>query len=358
MQSPSSSEPVVAMDKVTRRYGGLTALDNVTLEVGAGSIVGVIGPSGSGKTTVVRTLTGTLRPTEGTVRVLGEDPLKFHSRTRARIGYMPQNFVLYEELTAAENLAFVGALYGLLWRRRRVRVRQMLELVELWDARNRRARQLSGGMQRRLELACALIHDPMLLFVDEPTAGLDPVLRQTIWNEFRRLRDAGRTLVVTTQYVGEAEYCDRVAVLAEGKLLAFEEPEALRRQVVGGEVIELETSAAFDAASLSDVPGVLSVRQSGPRRMLITADEAAATMPRLIEAIAAHGVHVVSSSEYRPSFDEVFAELVQHKQAPAEAGAAGVRRCGSRCLAAGPAPPPSSARRWSRSCADRARCSA
>jgi ABC-2 type transport system ATP-binding protein len=323
MQSPGSSEPVAAMDKVTRRYGGLTALDNVTLEVGAGSIVGVIGPSGSGKTTVVRTLTGTLRPTEGTVRVLGEDPLKFHSRTRARIGYMPQNFVLYEELTAAENLAFVGALYGLLWTQRRVRVRRMLELVELWDARNRRAKQLSGGMQRRLELACALIHDPMLLFVDEPTAGLDPVLRQTIWNEFRRLRDAGRTLVVTTQYVGEAEYCDRVAVLAEGKLLAFEEPEQLRRQVVGGEVIELETSRAFDAASLSDVPGVRSVRQSGPRHMLVTADEAAATMPRLIEAISAHGVHVVSSSEYRPSFDEVFAELVQHKHAPAEAGAPG-----------------------------------
>ncbi len=323
MQPPSSGEPVVAMENVTRRYGGLTALDDVTLEVGGGSIVGIIGPSGSGKTTVVRMLTGTLRPTSGTVQVLGENPLKFHSRTRARIGYMPQNFVLYEELTAAENLSFVGALYGLLWNQRRVRVRQMLELVELWDARNRRAKQLSGGMQRRLELACALIHDPMLLFVDEPTAGLDPVLRQTIWNEFRRLRDSGRTLVVTTQYVGEAEYCDRVAVLADGKLLAFQEPEELRRQVVGGEVIELETSRAFDAATLSDLPGVRSVRQSGPRRMLITADEASATMPRLIEAIAAQGVHVVSSSEYRPSFDEVFAELVQHKGAPTEAGTPG-----------------------------------
>jgi len=323
MQSPPATEPVVAMDEVTRHYGGLTALDGVTLRVDAGSIVGVIGPSGSGKTTLVRTLTGTLRPTAGTVRVLGEDPLKFRSRTRARIGYMPQNFVLYEELTAAENLSFVASLYGLLWNRRRVRVRQMLELVELWDARNRRARQLSGGMQRRLELACALVHDPILIFVDEPTAGLDPVLRQTIWTEFRRLRDAGRTLVVTTQYVGEAEYCDRVAVLAEGQLLAFEEPETLRRQVVGGEVIELETSRAFDAAALSDVEGVLSVRQSGPRRVLVTADDASAATPRLIEVVATHGVHVVSSSEYRPSFDEVFAELVQRKGAAAEVGAAG-----------------------------------
>ena len=319
MPSPNSTDAAVAMHEVTRRYEGLTALDGVTLEVGGGSIVGVIGPSGSGKTTLVRTLTGTLRPTSGTVRVLGEDPLKFHRRTRERIGYMPQHFVLYEELTAAENLAFVAALYGLLWRRRYVRVRQMLELVELWDARNRRAKQLSGGMQRRLELACALIHDPLLLFVDEPTAGLDPVLRQTIWQEFRRLRDVGRTLIVTTQYVGEAEYCDRVAVLAEGKLLAFEEPEVLRRQVMGGEIIELETSQAFDGSALSDLPGVLSVRQNGPRKMLITAEEAAATAPRVIETIAAHGAHVVSSTEYRPSFDEVFAELVQ-RTAPSSNG--------------------------------------
>src|SRR5207245_10996253 len=122
------------------------------------------------------------------------------------------------------------------------RVKEMLKVLDLCEARGRRARQLSGGMQRRLELACALVHDPLLLFVDEPTAGLDPMLRQKIWAEFRRLRELGRTLVVTTQYVGEAEYCDTVAVLARGRLIALSAPEQLRREALGGEVIEIETA--------------------------------------------------------------------------------------------------------------------
>ena len=165
-------------------------------------------------------------------------------------------------------------------------------------------------MQRRLELACALVHEPILLFVDEPTAGLDPVLRQSIWSEFRRLRDAGRTLVVSTQYVGEAEHCDRVAVLAHGRLIALAPPEELRRAAVGGDMIEIETGRAFDGASLQSIPGVREVRQSAPRRLLVVADNAGSATPRVLHEIASLGGEVVSSSEYRPSFDEVFAELI------------------------------------------------
>jgi ABC-2 type transport system ATP-binding protein len=186
----------------------------------------------------------------------------------------------------------------------------MLKLLELWDARGRRARHLSGGMQRRLELACALVHDPMLLFVDEPTAGLDPLLRQKIWAEFRRLRERGRTLVVTTQNVGEAEYCDAVAVLLHGRLIALAAPEELRRMALGGEVIEIETAQAFDAATLEQVSGVHAVRQSAPRHFLVISDDAGATIPRLLQLIQGAGVEVLSSNEYRPSFDEVFSELV------------------------------------------------
>jgi ABC-2 type transport system ATP-binding protein len=186
----------------------------------------------------------------------------------------------------------------------------MLKLLDLWEARGRRARQLSGGMQRRLELACALVHDPVLLFVDEPTAGLDPMLRQKIWAEFRRLREIGRTLVVTTQYVGEAEYCDAVAVLAHGRLIALAPPEELRRMALGGEVIELETAQAFDASSLEQVQGVRAVRQSAPRHFLVITDDAGAATPRLLQVMQGAGVEVLSSSEYRPSFDEVFSELV------------------------------------------------
>jgi ABC-2 type transport system ATP-binding protein len=292
----------------------VVAVDDVTLNVDRGTIVGVIGPSGSGKTTLIRILTGTLEPTSGSVSVLGERPHKFRRHTRERIGYMPQNFVLYPELTAAENVAFVASLFGLLWNRRRRRVREVLELVELWDERNRRADRLSGGMQRRLELACALVHEPVLLFVDEPTAGLDPMLRQTIWTEFRRLRDEGRTLLVTTQYVGESEFCDQVAVLAQGRLVALASPEELRRRALGGEVLDVETERAFDGNVLTRVPGIKEVRQSAPRRFLVVAEDAGEATPRLVQEITGLGGTVVSSSEYRPSFDEVFAELVESNQ--------------------------------------------
>src|SRR5919199_3763432 len=241
---PDLASAIVSMEGVSRRYGDLDAVQNITLQVPRGTILGVIGPSGSGKTTLIRMLTGTLEPSEGTLEVLGQHPRKFTRHARERIGYMPQHFVLYDELTAAENVDFVAALFGLTWPNRRKRVEQVIQLVDLWDARGRRARQLSGGMQRRLELACALVHDPVLLFVDEPTAGLDPMLRQKAWAEFRRLRELGRTLVVTTQYVAEAEYCDTVAVLSHGKLIALAAPEDLRRQALGGDVIEVETAQA------------------------------------------------------------------------------------------------------------------
>jgi ABC-2 type transport system ATP-binding protein len=298
------------MEHVTLRYGDLTAVQDVTLRVPAGTILGVIGPSGSGKTTLIRMLTGTLPSTEGVLEVLGEHPRKFKRRTRERLGYMPQHFVLYEELTASENLSFVASLFGLMWPKRGRRVKRLLMLLELWEARNRRARQLSGGMQRRLELACALVHDPLLLFVDEPTAGLDPMLRQKIWTEFRRLRDSGRTLVVTTQVVSEAAYCDRVAVLSQGRLIALAPPEELRRMASGGDVIQIRTAAVFDGSVLEGLSGVRRIRQRAPRDILVIADDAATATPRVVEAIQGAGGTVESSSEYRPTFDEVFSVLV------------------------------------------------
>jgi ABC-2 type transport system ATP-binding protein len=292
----------------------VAALDDVTLRVPAGTILGIIGPSGSGKTTLIRILCGTLDPTQGALEVLGEHPRHFKRHTREKLGYMPQHFVLYDELTAKENVSFVASLFGLMWPRRGRRVKRLLMLLELWDARNRRARQLSGGMQRRLELACALVHDPLLLFIDEPTAGLDPILRQKIWTEFHRLRDAGRTLVVTTQVVSEAAYCDRVAVLAAGRLIAFAPPDELRRMASGGDVIQVKTAAPFDGVLLEHLPGVREIRQRAPRDILVIADEAGTVLPRVVEAVQTAGGSVESSSEYRPTFDEVFSALVEHAE--------------------------------------------
>lgn len=313
MEKYDAKAPIV-MTEVTRRFGGFTAVDGISMDVPHGTILGLIGPSGSGKTTVIRMLNGTLEPTSGEVRVLGADPRQFKRRTRERIGYVPQRFELYEELTTQENVSFAASLFGVLWPWRPRRVRETLEALELWDVRDRRAKSLSGGMQRRLMLAAALTHLPSLLFIDEPTAGIDPILRQKIWHEFRRLRDEGRTLLVTTQYVGEAENCDLVALIAEGRLIAMDEPEKLRHKALGGDVIEILTTRAVDGAFLSNTPGVKEVRQNGPRRLLVITQQAGTTAPRLMDAIRAQGAEVVSSSEYHPTFDEVFTELVARDQ--------------------------------------------
>jgi ABC-2 type transport system ATP-binding protein len=318
---PAQPGAAVVVDHATKRFGDQTAVADLSLTVPAGTILGIIGPSGSGKTTTIRMLTGAISPTEGDVRVLGEDPRVFRRQTRERIGYMPQLFTLYPDLTTRENVDFVASLFGILWRTRHRRTREVLELVDLWDVRGRRAGALSGGMQRRLELACALVHDPALLFLDEPTAGIDPLLRGRIWEELHRLRDDGRTLLVTTQYVNEAESCDTVALIADGRLVALAGPDELRRIAIGGDVIEVETAAAFDAGALRSLELVRDVDQADPTHLRVIVDEAAAGLPDVVQAIADRGGEVVSAAETRPSFDAVFATLVE-RQREADAAAA------------------------------------
>jgi len=306
---PQAGDSSVILDEVTRRFGDVVAVENVSFELPAGTILGVIGPSGAGKTTVVRMLTGALRPTSGTVRVLGEEPRRFRRRTRERIGYMPQLFSLYPELTARENVDFIASLFGMLFWRRHKRVREVLELVDLWAARGRRASDLSGGMQRRLELACALVHEPQLFFLDEPTTGIDPLLRARVWDELHRLREEGRTILVTTQYLNEAESCDRVALIANGRLVALATPQGLRHDAIGGDAVDIETVRPFDGATLAGLPEVVGFTQSGPRHIRVIVNDAGATHI-VVDAIEARGGEVEVAREYRPSFDEVFAELV------------------------------------------------
>ena len=305
-----SGPAAVTVDRVSMRFPDQLAVDDISLVVPAGSILGVIGPSGAGKTTTIRLLTGALIPTSGTLTVLGEEPRAFRRQTRERIGYMPQSFTLFPDLTVRENVDFVGSLFGMLFRSRGRRTRQVLELLDLWEVRGRRAGRLSGGMQRRLELACALVHDPALLFLDEPTAGIDPLLRARVWEELHRLRDAGRTLIVTTQYLEEAEACDQVALIAAGRLVALATPDDLRREAMGGDVVSIETADAFDGDALRSLPFVRRVRQDGPRSLTVVVDDAGTATPDVVEAVRARS-EVVSAREERPTFDEVFAILVQ-----------------------------------------------
>jgi len=327
---PTIEQPVaVRMAGVTRRFDGTAAVSGLDLEVLRGEVVGVIGPSGSGKTTTIRMITGSLAPTAGTVEVLGERPNAFKRRTRERMGYMPQLFSLYPDLSVGENVDYAAALYGLVaWRRWRRR-RAILQLLSLWDVRGRRASQLSGGMKRRLELAAAMVHEPDLLILDEPTAGIDPMLRRTVWDEIHRLKDRGVTSLVTTQYVTEAEECDRVALLSEGRLIAYGTPDELRRSALGGEVVEVTMQTLFDVATLRQTTGFEQVRQTGPRSFQLVVDDAGTATPDAIQAMAERGAEVESIRELRPTFEDVFTALVDRSRsgvgapgaAPPDAGA-------------------------------------
>ncbi|HEV7217110.1 MAG TPA: ABC transporter ATP-binding protein [Chloroflexota bacterium] len=306
---------VVTLAGVSKRFDHAEAVSDLSLDVAPGQIFGLIGPSGSGKTTTIRLLVGVLKPDDGEIRVMGSDPSRFSTRQRERIGYSPQGFFLYPTLTAKENVRFVAGLFGVGWGKRRRRTREVLQVLELWDARDRMTRNLSGGMQRRLELACALVHDPSLLFVDEPTAGLDPVLRQKIWEFLRGLRSAGTTIFVTTQLIEEIQHCDNVAIMNHGKLVALGSPAALRRQAMRGEAVEVVVQNVSQAAlqQVRALEGVNALRWTDAGDLRVMVEDAARATPAVTQTLSAAGSDVTAVREYVPSFDEVFTRLVEEK---------------------------------------------
>jgi ABC-2 type transport system ATP-binding protein len=309
---PSFGEPDVVAVDIGKRFGDQDVVQGLSFEVQRGTIFGIIGPSGCGKTTTIRMLLGVLRPTSGDLRVLGRHPHQFRRRDRERLGYMPQQFVLFPELSVMENMGFSASIYGMSLFGRGRRIRRTLELVELWDARDKTAGQLSGGMQRRLELAATLVHNPEVLFLDEPTAGIDPVLRAKFWDHFRALRDEGRTLIVTTQYVTESEYCDEILVLRDGQKVATGTPEEVRRLAMGGEIVtvsgpDLDRHAV---TALRSVDGVQKVSWDGHDRLKVVVEDAGSTVPILVEALRTANVDVEEVGEEHPSFDDVFVQLM------------------------------------------------
>lgn len=224
--TPDSTASVIETDGLVRSFGGRTVLDGVSLRIKRGELFGLLGPSGSGKTTLIKLITGIDRADAGTVLLLGERMPKLSMMQR--FGYMAQADALYGELTARENLQFFASLYGLKGSRSNERIQAAMAVVDLLDHLNKPVSAYSGGMKRRLSLAIALLHEPELLVLDEPTVGIDPVLRQSIWKELLALRDKGTTIVLTTHVMDEADKCDRIGLIRDGRLTAVDTPEALK----------------------------------------------------------------------------------------------------------------------------------
>lgn len=304
---------IIDADDVTMLYDGETGIRSLDLDVSEGSLTALVGPSGAGKSTIVRLLTGLLRRDEGQLTVMGSDPNDFDPDTRARIGYLPQASVLYPSLSIRENLDFIASTFGLRGRKRSAAVDRVLAFVELADVEKRRLADTSGGMQRRVGLAAALVHEPEMLFLDEPTAGLDPILRKSVWEHLLSLRGEGRTLLVTTQYVGEAAYCDEIVLLAEGNVLEYGPPEELRRNAYGGELVDVmfsEDPSFSEVERLGDAIGASDITTLGKRTVRYTVPDAGQAIPLVQEAAAAGGVTVTETERFIPDFDDVFVKIV------------------------------------------------
>ncbi len=312
-------EVVVQTEHLARRFGDLIAVRDVSFKVYRGEIFGVLGPNGAGKSTTIRMLCGILDPSGGRGTVVGHDIAREAERIKQRIGYMTQRFSLYEDLTVEENLKFYGGIYGLPRAAKRSRIEVVLEQSGLLLRRRQLAGTLSGGWKQRVALACATIHEPPLLFLDEPTAGVDPVSRREFWDRIHTIASEGTTVLVTTHYMDEAERCHRLAFIFRGELLAIGTPD----QVVaarGLRVVELEVEREQETAVvLRGLPGVDGVSHYGGRLRVAlrgVADPQAAVR----EALGARGLAIKSSSEGRPSVEDAFVSMVREEDAQPSAG--------------------------------------
>lgn len=301
------SEPVIRAEGLTRRFGDFLAVDHVSFEISPGEIVGYLGPNGSGKTTTIRMLLGLLRPSEGGAMVLGFDAFRQSEAVRSRSGYMSQKFALYDDLTVLENLRFYGGVYGI---GDLARIQATLEQVGLAGHEAALTRSLSAGWRQRLALGIALVHRPRLLFLDEPTSGVDPTARLAFWDLIYALAQDGVTIMVTTHYMDEAEYCERVGIMREGRLLALDTPTELKSQFVPGDVWEVSAQPLERGlTALTGRPGVLRVGLAGDQLRVIT--EPAFHDSDLESWFTEAGLSVSSIVPGQPTLEDVFLSLAR-----------------------------------------------
>jgi ABC-2 type transport system ATP-binding protein len=310
------AETVIEVKGLTKRFGDFIAVNHVSFQVEQGEVLGYLGPNGSGKTTTIRMLLGLLQPSDGNAKVLGFDIRKQAEAIRPLVGYMSQKFALYDELTLRENLEFYAGVYDVPRRERADRVRHVIELLHLQGREKELAGDLSGGWRQRLALGTALVHQPQLLFLDEPTSGVDPSARRAFWDLIYDLAQRGVTIFVTTHYMDEAEHCNRVGIMFRGQLLALDTPSGLKRSALPGaawDVISDHGAESLVAAlsALHDVPGVVRAGLASDRLRAITAPDAH-TAESLRGAMVSAGFAEVQVEQVEPTLEDVFIALAGH----------------------------------------------
>ena len=307
MEANRQADPADAIqtENLTRRFGDFVAVDSVSFTVHAGEVVGYLGPNGSGKTTTIRMLLGLLRPSAGSARVLGFDAARQTEQVRARVGYMSQKFGLYHDLTVQENLAFYAGVYGV---RARGRIEEVLDLVGLKGQERQRVSGLSAGWRQRLALGTAIVHRPQLLFLDEPTSGVDPIARRAFWDLIYELVAEGVTAFVTTHYMDEAEYCGRVGIMRDGRLLAIDSPSALKEKALPGLAWDVFAEPLLPALrALEECPQVLRAGLVSDHLRAITPPEAGAG--QLAAHLQQRGIAGARLEQVEPTLEDVFLAL-------------------------------------------------
>lgn len=312
--NPADS-PVVEVVNLVKSFGDLTAVNNISFEIKSGEVFGFLGPNGSGKTTTIRMLCGILPPTSGSGSVLGLDVLRDSEKIKSHVGYMSQKFSLYDDLSVEENLRFYASIHAMSRSARKARVVEMMELASLGERRDQLTGHLSGGWKQRLALVCSLVHDPQIIFLDEPTAGVDPVSRRRFWDMIYQIAESGATFLVTTHYMDEAEQFDRLAFIDNGEIIADGKPEEIKANSFRGRLWEIRCETlAKTVKLLSGAPWTVDAYLPGSTLHLVT--DVSLTDPAPIqEYLSAHGITCSQIREATPSLEDVFVNLTDsHKR--------------------------------------------
>lgn len=310
----------IVVEGLVKRFGAFAAVDDVSFEVGPGEIMGFLGPNGAGKSTLIRVLCGLLVPSAGRALVAGIDVAKDPEAVRQRIGYMSQRFSLYNDLSVMENLRFFGGIYGVPREKLDERLRFAVAMAGLTGRETSLVATLAGGWKQRLALGAAILHRPAILFLDEPTSGVDPSSRRRFWELIHTLGGEGVSVLVSTHYMDEAEYCNRIALINRGRLIALGTPQDLKRRSLGAELLSIEgASIASGIDLLKKATGVQDVAVFGSA-LHVLVDDAAKGAPLLVAYLAGHGISGVTARRIAPTMEDSFVHLVaqvtQAREAP------------------------------------------